>query len=410
MWSDSLCVTRIIPPFGLQRVLPVLVVLTVVVAGFTIGVDSAIATEPARQQPTAIDSCTTITESGEYRLTEDIQNSNETVCIEIRASNVTLDGNGHVVDGRWNVSEFVLPSNANVTNETAADDGTQTPTPGNETLTANETAPLNATTPMGVYVNGNGTTVREDVTVRNLQVTDWVFGVSYDNSSDGRISNVNASTSYVGVIAQNTTATEVTEITAVDDLVGVHFFNVTDSELSSTTIRNGISGIAIHNSTENRMTNVTVSESAFLGVGLINSNAHRLANSSITDVRGTISFGPMNSTAIGIDNSSEFSVEDTVAANNENWTFISENESARTDVENLTVDGLSVSFTGQDVGLDTTTDDPLGRAENSTTTGVQVVKTSETSNVSIEVNWDDGANETTAAHAVTEGSRERRPR
>lgn len=49
---------------------------------------------------TEIDSCTTITEPGTYELTEDIEDSEEERCIDIRVDGeVILDGNGHLIDG-----------------------------------------------------------------------------------------------------------------------------------------------------------------------------------------------------------------------------------------------------------------------------------------------------------------------
>jgi PGF-CTERM protein len=52
-------------------------------------------TGSAGAQTHQIDSCTTITQSGSYELTTDIENATESDCIEIDSSNVTLDGNTH---------------------------------------------------------------------------------------------------------------------------------------------------------------------------------------------------------------------------------------------------------------------------------------------------------------------------
>ena len=51
------------------------------------------------QQATEIDSCATISESGTYTLTEGIENSSNEVCIRLEAIDVTIDGNGHTIDG-----------------------------------------------------------------------------------------------------------------------------------------------------------------------------------------------------------------------------------------------------------------------------------------------------------------------
>ncbi|QLD91182.1 right-handed parallel beta-helix repeat-containing protein [Natronomonas salina] len=51
------------------------------------------------ESPTEIDDCTVVDESGEYELTEDVETDQTDSCIEIRADDVTIDGNGHVLQG-----------------------------------------------------------------------------------------------------------------------------------------------------------------------------------------------------------------------------------------------------------------------------------------------------------------------
>lgn len=46
-----------------------------------------------------ITSCTNVTSSGTYTLTADLENVNDFVCINISASNVTIDCNGHLISG-----------------------------------------------------------------------------------------------------------------------------------------------------------------------------------------------------------------------------------------------------------------------------------------------------------------------
>lgn len=46
-----------------------------------------------------IDSCTEITEPGEYELVSDLHPEDSATCLEIRAENVTIDGDGHAIDG-----------------------------------------------------------------------------------------------------------------------------------------------------------------------------------------------------------------------------------------------------------------------------------------------------------------------
>jgi PGF-CTERM protein len=64
----------------------VVVSMAVAMAGFTGSVGA---------QTHGIDSCTTITQSGTYELTSDIRNASNDPCLEIEASGVTIEGNGH---------------------------------------------------------------------------------------------------------------------------------------------------------------------------------------------------------------------------------------------------------------------------------------------------------------------------
>lgn len=50
------------------------------------------------QQATPVDSCTTITDSGIYELATDLQGGDDP-CLHVRASDVTVDGDGHAVRG-----------------------------------------------------------------------------------------------------------------------------------------------------------------------------------------------------------------------------------------------------------------------------------------------------------------------
>jgi hypothetical protein len=51
------------------------------------------------EEPTAIDSCTDITEPGSYELVTDLQPAERAACLQILVDNVTIDGNGHRIDG-----------------------------------------------------------------------------------------------------------------------------------------------------------------------------------------------------------------------------------------------------------------------------------------------------------------------
>jgi parallel beta-helix repeat protein len=103
---------------------------------------------------------TRITEPGEYRLAGSFEDVNETVWLEIVASNVTVDGNGQTLDGR---------------------DRTGT---------------------HGIRV-GNGTAI-ENVAIQNMVVTDFAYGISLYNTTKSRVVLVNASSNtYDGIMTSD---------------------------------------------------------------------------------------------------------------------------------------------------------------------------------------------------------------
>lgn len=122
---------------------------TALVAGAVPGVMSAQATNE-------IDSCTTISEPGTYELTADIGNSDADRCLLIETADVTLEGNGHLVDGVDGPNSF------------------------------------------GVYVDADA---GDRTTVRNLTVRDWEEGVRVVDG-DTVVEDVEAVSNVDGLSAQ----------------------------------------------------------------------------------------------------------------------------------------------------------------------------------------------------------------
>jgi hypothetical protein len=84
----------------------VVLAFLVVVSGSVVAVSTESA---AADRPNRIDSCTTITEPGTYELNQSVDDAPDTdrrACIVVRSGDVTLDGNGHTINGTWN-SVFV---------------------------------------------------------------------------------------------------------------------------------------------------------------------------------------------------------------------------------------------------------------------------------------------------------------
>ncbi len=141
--------------------------------------------------PTRIDSCTTIGEPGRYVLAGDVNGNPplSSACIEVAASDVTLDGRGHAVDGNG-VSDTTGVLVANVSN----------------------------------------------VTVRNLRVTDWNRGVYVRDASDVTVRGVTAVENAIGVDVRNADA-RVVGVRAERNLHGVALADPGDDVLRRTETR-----------------------------------------------------------------------------------------------------------------------------------------------------------------------------
>lgn len=209
---------------------------------------SALMAGAAAAQPTQVDSCTTINESGEYELdaafevgnvtavddvnetaanetngdvtvgneTADETAANETgvngvaanetdaptACLLITASDVVLEGNDVVLDGdnvtaadlaQANVTvENVTDANgadANVTAANGAAENNENSTNGNDTAVSDDV--VNETALTGIDVRpGAGEQQVTNVTIRNVTVQNWYMGVSIQNASGVTLQNV----------------------------------------------------------------------------------------------------------------------------------------------------------------------------------------------------------------------------
>ena len=112
---------------------------------------SSIGRTTAQEGPTAITECREIDESGEYVLGDDL--SAEGDCLEITTSDVTLDGNGHTIEG----------------------DGTGT----------------------GLDIEWSGSTVR------NLTIRNFGTGVRFDLSSNVTLASTTVEQNILGVVVVN---------------------------------------------------------------------------------------------------------------------------------------------------------------------------------------------------------------
>ncbi len=185
-----------------------------------------------------------ITTPGTYTLDRDYLDLAVPIAIEVRCSNVVIDGAGHTLDS----GDF-------------ADS-------------------------VGIRVHGS--TALSGVTVKNLRVTDWGQGVHYWNAR-GRIEGVTASSNLgAGVLLYaGGDATVITGCTAESNGAGGLSVSFAPGvEVSSCTVRNNVDdGIYLYESSGARITGTTTSGNTLSGIALLGSAASRITGAVVSGCR-----------------------------------------------------------------------------------------------------------------------------
>ncbi|WP_457591413.1 PKD domain-containing protein, partial [Geoglobus sp.] len=207
---------------------------------------------------TQISSCTQISQPGYYVLTADIIDNTSSVCIRISTSDVILDGQNHVVDGVF--------------------------------------APYS----IGVYASLN----LRNITVKNLNVSQWGTGIEFLNVQDGVISGNNVSSNYdstrgygiyiVGSASKNISITDNVLInnTASNNYgAGIYITAGTNYTIANNTIISNNNGITLQVPgsaplSDCRIYNNTIKSSDFYGVYISSSSqadsyAHTIHDNTI---------------------------------------------------------------------------------------------------------------------------------
>jgi len=321
--------------------------MVLVLAVTAAGAAGATQTDDAESEDeaTTIDSCTTITEPGVYKLDDDLTNrtANETVtendsvsaCILVRADDVVVDGNDDAIEGTETI-ETESDESASVVNQThdASLRGTD------ETLE------------VGVAVSPpeNETELR-NVTVRNVETSNWAAGLFVENVTKSSIENVEATeNTELGVEVRALTFSKVTDVRVTDNggigvLVSETSYSAVDSVQSAD---NRHVGVLVADSKKNKLTNVSAVNHSVAGVAAVDSSGN-----GVTDVEVRETGGADRSETAGLlfDSASNNVVTDVNATANENWAYYATNGSADNLVLNLTDEGRSVSFVGTDVAI-----------------------------------------------------------
>ena len=185
---------------------------------------------------TPISSCGTISSPGEYILTQNIEDFSTDTCITITSNDVVFDGANYVIDG----------------------------------VTKNYT--------YGVYVHGQLTALT-NVTVKNIKVTDWHFGIYYLKVQNGNITNsivsMNGNESFS--IVKNSTYRFFSGGISLDHSNDIA---ITDNTINS----NNQSGISLSQSSNNNILKNNIDSNKFNGVMLGNdSSDNNIENNKVSN-------------------------------------------------------------------------------------------------------------------------------
>ena len=200
-----------------------------------------------------IDSCTTIDSPGVYTLTRDILNSPVNTCIRITSSDVTFDGAGHIIKG--------------------------------------ESAPTMGST--GIQVGSFYSTVPElsNVTVKNVSVSLWYFGIRFIRSKEGEIAHNNVGRNLDCGICLNTSDDNLITNNTVDgnldfdryqDVPGIGISQSNRNTISENAVRRNETGVMIASSTGNSILSNFIEENTQAGLSLRSSaGSNTIYNNSI---------------------------------------------------------------------------------------------------------------------------------
>jgi parallel beta-helix repeat protein len=224
-----------------------------------------------------ISKCTTITEPGEYILTQDIELPKPTGCIVIEADDVTFDGGGNTISGS-NPAVFIFGDNVTVQNLTVDENNFGIIAIGASNACIADNTVTN-TQNIGIQLSG-GTT---NSTVTRNTVTDNGIGILLDDASENVISdNTVTNNEGDGIVLQ----------------FGSNDNDVTGNDSSD----NGVDGIFLLESDDNTITQNTANDNGEVGINLIDSDNNLVAENTalgngIADINddGTgNNFGPGN--------------------------------------------------------------------------------------------------------------------
>ncbi len=193
---------------------------------------------------TEINSCTTISEPGEYVLNRTIADSGAANCIIITSSDIIFNGSGYTIDGQDALG-------------------------------------------YGVYVY-NSTATLANVTVKNLIVTDWGYGIVYKDITNGNVVDniANSNTGWGGFYLESSKKIILANNTANSNGGGIRLAYSSNNILTNNTvILNNVHGISIEVSNDNILLNNTATFNGYGiydGIFMYSSSRNNLYNNNVS--------------------------------------------------------------------------------------------------------------------------------
>ncbi len=235
---------------------------------------------------TPISSCTMISSPGTYVLSQNIVNSNVSKCIEITSSDVVFDGAAYTIDGIDNASTY------------------------------------------GIYVLNPITLT--NVSVKNVKVTDWSYGIYYENTINGNIDNNTASSNSDGIFLSSSGSNTLTNNNVLNNYAdiyhaGIYLHSSNNNTLSGNSASSNFNGIFLDSSSSNNKLISNNASSNYHGIYLHTSSNNTLSGNSarLNNGYGFYVISGSNNTLIGNNASNnaagislQFSSNNTLSGNN----------------------------------------------------------------------------------------------
>lgn len=224
-----------------------------------------------RNSVTEIDRCTTITEPGRYALTADLEVEPDETCLEIRTSNVVLDGRGHAIRGTEETGEYDAPSSDSIGLLVAL---------GERNGNGEKPKRIEETDRRAEACRPSGRPEPGAVTVANLTVENCGTGIATRGLDRGQLLRTVARENYDGIVLEETARTLCYRNATVDNIRGIRLRSSDANSLLENRAQDRGDGISLEGSRANTLDrNEAVGNDPF-GIVLEDSDGNTITNNT----------------------------------------------------------------------------------------------------------------------------------